>query len=370
MPITSTRIATLSGHHTPQTLINIRPVVAALKEFFGTVEKNVVLAFSLVLRDLLEMGFVKVPCTDKQLVEDSFADMVAPKVNGVRSVMKVYSEGPQKKDPSKDKRWKIRFRCDTRPYGDIAAKGGFHAKARNDMVYAAQIGLQNPWHPCSDPVVNQYMWFRKGAKDNCLNTVVSVGTSTDWMTYLPFPLLNDMPRGYTTTKRFFRFANGKSDSVELPVHHCWLYLFVMADLVAFKTGRFAHDQYGSEEFGEIGVGSVPIGNIYGAVKFARVFHGAAPSGGLTAPVGKKLDEAGFSAYPVESIGPPQTKFAYSKISPEPAGITEIRRVFEEMRKPIVRHLRWSSSGFEPVSADFDVPGGKIPQITPTMFMGL
>ena len=294
-----------------------------------------------VLTLFLEAGFLKVPTTDADLLAENFDDLV-------RASMKVYT-GP--------KQYKMRWRSDSRAYPDIESAGGFLAKARSAEGYAASLGMRQPWHPFSDPALRKYMWFRKGQGDNCLNSVVSVGRAKEWQAYLPFPLMKDYPTKLQKRRVLVTTAANRRVPVTLGVSHTWLYLFVMTDLLALKTGALGA-RFGDKAFPEIGVGSIPIGNVYGAVRFVRVFHAPFPAA-LNGPAGEHLDAVGFTAYPVEAIAPPKTRFAYSALVPQPPGVADVRRAFNAVLHAGPVHVKWTSSGFAEVPATFAIDGTEV-----------
>jgi len=307
--------------------------------------------FRAMLLTFLNAGFVKVPTTSQELLTENFEDLV-------QRSMKLYGG---------DKKYKIRWRSDARSYDEIKTAGGFLAKARSADSYASSLGMRDAWHPFSDPNVRKYMWFRKGHADNCLNTVVSVGIAKEWKAYLPFPLMRDYPNKIVKKKILVKTGSNQYKPVTLPVSYTWLYLFVMADLLALKTGAMG-THYGEKAYPEIGVGEIPIGNVYGAVKFARVFHKAVPAD-LNAQTGGELDEAGFSAFPVASLAPPQTDFAYSQQSPLPPGVLQVRKAFSAVLHTAPVHVRWTSTGFADVPAAFSIGAASV-EVTAGDFKGL
>jgi hypothetical protein len=116
------------------------------------------------------------------------------------------------------------------------------------------------------------------------------------------------------------------------------------------------------------VGAIPIGNVFGAVRFARVYHAPYPDA-LTSLTGQQMDEAGFSAFPVESIAPPRTRFAYATLVPQPPGVAEVRKAFNAVLHAGPVHVRWKSTGFAPVAPTFDVGGLEV-KLTPDDFKDL
>lgn len=304
-----------------------------------------------VLTLFLEAGFLKVPTTNDDLLAENFHDLV-------RGSMKLYT-GP--------KQYKMRWRSDSRGYSDIDTAGGFLAKARSAEGYATSLGMRQPWHPFSDPTYRKYMWFRKGQGDNCLNSVVSVGSAKEWQAYLPFPLMKDYPTKLQKKRVLVTTGTNKRVPVTLGVSDTWLYLFVMTDLLALKTGALGA-RFGDKAFPEIGVGSIPIGNVYGAVRFQRVFHAPFPAV-LNGTAGEHLDGVGFTAYPVESIAPPKTKFAYSSLVPVPPGVAEVRKAFNAVLNSGPVHVKWTSSGFVEVPATFTVDGTEV-KLSPADFKSL
>ena len=149
--------------------------------------------------------------------------------------------------------------------------------------------------------------------------------------------------------------------------HTWIYLFVMSDLLALKTGVLGA-QFGDKAYPEIGVGAIPIGNVYGAVRFQRVYHTEFPAI-VNGAAGEKLDAVGFSAFPVESIAPPKTRFAHATLTPPPPWVAELRKALNAVLNAGPVHVRWTSSGFADVLPTFKVGGTEV-RLTPEDFKDL
>ena len=285
-----------------------------------------------ILTRLLQLGFIKVPVTNQAL--DTFDEHL-------QGMISQYSG---------NKAHKMRWRADSRPYNDIRDAGGFLAKGRSDLGnYAIKQNMREPWHPFSDPAIRSYMWFRKGQGDNCLFAVVSIGKDAkEWKTYLPFPLLRDTPwsmKKMTLTCQVITKKNDqelkKFEPIEMIVSYTWVYLFVLADLMVLNTGELG-TQFGHNTFPELGVGEIPLKNIYGAVQFARIYHGEVPKS-LDAAAGADLDKKGFTAFPIKWVEPPSTAFYYSD---HPTGVApeKLRMRFQELKNPNGYALRWSPTG--------------------------
>lgn len=317
--------------------------------------------FRQILEVFLNAGSIKVPTTSLELNNGNFAHLVmnwTDPTGKVKSLMKEYGAT-----------FKMKWRSDSRSYNQIKKAGGFLAKANSAESYAASLGMRENWHPFSDPSVRKYMWFRKNQKDNCLFTVVSVGAAKDWKTYLSFPLIKDSPHAIQRKRVMVNTVDNQKALLTFAVSSTWLYLFVMNGMMAFTTGGFGL-HYGyvdkSDFYAEIGVGEIPPGNIYGAVRFIRVYHAPCPQH-LDAQAGKMLDEVGFSAFPLEVVKPPQTDFAYTNPSSVLQEMTKVKDAFKAVRKTDPVHLRWIKAGYENVNAEFQVGKVKV-LLTPQDFI--
>ncbi len=253
-----------------------------------------------------------------------------------------------------EERYQYAWRSDSRAFADIVDSEGFMAKGRSEK-YAQAFGMRAPWHPYSDPNVRKYMWFRKGQRDNCLYSIVSIAKTeenADWRAYLPFPLLKDAPWGVSDKQVMCR-VDGKWVTLKLGVSTTWLYLFVMSDLLVLDTGKLQ----GHEAFPEQGAAGIPLENIYGAIRFVRIYH--APAGdNPTAEKGAELDAVGLSALPVEAVYGAKHKYAMAMRWGEERR-NKVAAVFDAAAHSGPVHVGWKPTGFAELKPAFDLGGKKV-----------
>jgi len=222
-----------------------------------------------ILYELLCLGFNRIPATQQAAVAGSASDAAI-----IGRMMWAGDGAEVNGTPVKVVKIKAKWRADARPFAEIKQSNGFSTKAQSDG-YAAYANLSAPWHPLSTEFGKRWLWYRKFSGDNCLYTVVSVGKAgKDHKAYLPYPLIKLSGgkvtglRGYKGTREVLcRPARGGANvKLALPVSETYLYYFVFAGL-ALDTGAMQ----GKEAYPEIGVGSIPFNNVFGAVKVTR-FH--------------------------------------------------------------------------------------------------
>ena len=229
--------------------------------------------FKQLLYVLLTIGFDRVPATKEHLLAgDSSSAMI---MNYMRWAGDAPAAGLQTPDGDvKRVQAQFKWRCDSRPYDAVSRSNGFLTKANSDG-YASSKNLRAAWHPFSDEGPRSYLWFRKGQTDNCLYSVVSVGTG-DWQAFAVYPKISlsggkaSMLNGYLGTRRV-RVRDAKSAAkkeVELAVSETYLYLFLQVGLV-FDTGA----AQGGNAYPEVGMAGIPMRNIYGALRFVRYHLG-------------------------------------------------------------------------------------------------
>ena len=143
-----------------------------------------------ILRQLLLIGFKRVALDSPKLAVRSPGGRViapAPLVASDATAMNLKVVTGKRGQPTP-----IAFRADSRSYEDLIQHKGFRTRARSeDSPIHAIYGLDQPWHPFSNPVYRNSMFLRLGSKnaDNCLQTVISVGAEFAGITH--FPILND-----------------------------------------------------------------------------------------------------------------------------------------------------------------------------------
>lgn len=230
-------------------------------------------AFKQLLYVLLTIGFERVPATKEHLLAgDSSSAMV---MNYMRWAGDAPAEGLH--GPDGDVRRiqaQFKWRCDSRPYGLVSQSNGFLTKANSDG-YAKAKNLRAAWHPFSDEGPRSYLWFRKGQTDNCLYSVVSVGTG-DWQAFAVYPKIGlsggkaALLNGYLGTRKV-RVRDPKTlarREVDLAVSETYLYFFLQVGLV-FDTGAAQQNN----AYPEVGMAGIPMRNIFGALRFVRYHLG-------------------------------------------------------------------------------------------------
>lgn len=253
-----------------------------------------------------------------------------------------------------------RFRADSRDFQSIKQSDGFHAKADSEGYAKANL-MRAPFHPFSDPQVRKYLWFRRGQTDNCLYSVVSVGTTMDWEGYLPFPKVyealdarlfsepNMVPMSNSFSQRFAMCrVDGKSiESIKLPCTETWIYMFLLNGFV-LETNRIQkHINPESTPFPEEGVRDIPLQDVFGAIRFYRFHHGPKDDDGFTAVV----DPSGA----VEQYTNPF--FQAAKYSNR--GYEKLRSVFQAMYDKASAgpmSMRWTATGHQTIDSKFDYCG--------------
>lgn len=232
---------------------------------FDRLPNNVLLS---ILTQCMVTGFKKIPATAKQAIAGNSVDVaILAKLLWAGDPTEV--AGSQIRSVPIECKW----RGDSRSYQAVKSSQGFLTKSAS-AGYARGKNLSAPWHPMSIESNKQYLWFRKGQNDNCLYSVVSVGKSADWKTYLPYPLIKLSGGSVANMSNFVGLkklkcvpsTGGAAVVLDIPVTETYLYFFVFAGL-ALDTGAMQ----GNDAYPEIGVSGIPMRNVFGAVRFLQ-FH--------------------------------------------------------------------------------------------------
>lgn len=238
------------------------------------------------------------------------------------------------------------WRSDSRSMTEIGLDGGFQAKCNSaNQETLAKNNMDKDWHPFNLPAIRQYMWFRKGQKDNCLYSVISIGNSEDWKDYLSFPLAADHKSWNMTDRQVSVQRNGRLETVTLGVSWTYLYLFVMSDLILADTEQIqswiaAEKQRlkegrseGGGAFPERATRGIPMENIYGAVKFIRIHH---------ADKATATDDHGFTARPVSY----ELNYGHALAMKERWGrdFERLENEFQAAFATDVIHRKWTPTG--------------------------
>lgn len=233
--------------------------------------------FRQLLTVLLTIGFERVPATKQHMLAgDSSTAMI---MNYMRWAGDPPAEGLLPRNGAEDvKRLQAQFkwRCDSRKYEEVSKSNGFLTKAYSEG-YAKAKGLREAWHPFNDDGLRSYLWFRKGQTDNCLYSVVSVGTG-DWQAFAVYPKISLSSNngkasglnGYLRERDVLckNVKTGKLSKLKFPVTETYLYFFLQVGLV-FDTGA----AQGKNAYPEVGMASIPMSNIYGALRVVRYHRG-------------------------------------------------------------------------------------------------
>lgn len=263
------------------------------------------------------------------------------------------------------------WRADTRPLSSLRGEGGFNTKADQNKDWSATHNLRAPWNPFSDPEINKHYWFRRASNDNCKYSVVSVGIESDWRKVISFPRLCDLhewpadlfARGSGSLQPFDKLSpvdqkkvsdwykwgwmlpalcliDGKTPSrpVLLPAVRTNLYLLILGGVV-LNTNKVQ----GKEGFPEVGVKSLSLRNIYGAIEVVRFYHGGDDPHGYTAFVvgGEKVANEGRSK-----------RFQATE--------KQLEAAYRDLERQIGSlNMAWAANGSTTVPASFTYMGRKL-----------
>lgn len=193
---------------------------------------------------------------------------------------------------------KFAWRGDDRSWATVTDAGGLLAKVISNAQYVSDINLSRPWHVFSDATFRNHMYFRRGQKDNCLDTCVSISMvgyddvypDEEFKTNACFPQLSVIVADRRTKAEIRYTPTGTQGVIEERrfVDIVRIYLIKLpAGTDYIDTGEAQH-QYRSDRFPEIAVRGAPTLNLCGYVTYIRVHHGA----------GENMNE-GFDAIPVK-----------------------------------------------------------------------
>ena len=134
-----------------------------------------------ILKQLLDWGFK----TSKSMGQlQSLADVF--KETGLEGVQKIFPHAIETKQGAVA----LVYRGDSRKFSDLKDHKGFLAKVDVAPTKNRQYGIWNqhaPWNPFHRKEINSPLYFRKGKKDNCIYTAVSV--APDWQLALGYPMV-------------------------------------------------------------------------------------------------------------------------------------------------------------------------------------
>lgn len=189
------------------------------------------------------------------------------------------------------------WRGDDRSLLTVTAAGGLMSKVISNPQYMLDINLSRAWHAFSDDAFRDHMYFRRGQKDNCLDTCVSVilvgaddrYLNEEFKTNACFPQLCTFPENRRSRADVRYVPAGDRTVVEERRHVdvVRLYLLKIPLGARYVDTSEAQHQFGSERFPEAAVRGVRNDDICGYLTYVRVHHGN----------GDRMDE-GFDAVPV------------------------------------------------------------------------
>jgi len=181
----------------------------------------------------------------------------------------------------------IFWRSESRTIDRIVSQGGTTRQCDVNSL-AADMNINKPWHPFSDPATSAYMWYRNGQNDNDYYTVISVATNFE--TALGFPKI-DEARVYGFPKK--PLEQWTRDEVQL--HRANLALVTLNSgerrvMLATRTtaymcvicGRIIDTKAAGGGFPEKGVFGIPLDQIFAYLPITRIHHGPDPADGFTA----------------------------------------------------------------------------------------
>jgi hypothetical protein len=183
------------------------------------------------------------------------------------------------------------WRSEARDVKRIISQQGTKRQCDVDTI-AAEMHMDAPWHPFSDPALSKYMWFRLANADNDYYTVISIATGFETACSFPkidekrvysFPPLLQVSQWTKANADRFKsnlglvYENNK-EAVRI-VTLATTYMLVHTGSVLDTKG--ASQSIGRNPFPEIGVDQIPLQNIYCVVPIQRVHHGPSPEDGIT-----------------------------------------------------------------------------------------
>lgn len=240
-----------------------------------------------VLHDLLVLGFEEFPMAFRETAESMFAHQVTmPAAHAQNQITFSIALG---------------YRSDSRTWAAIQAQG---IKARSHVpVLVQSMNMSQPWHPFSDVNTANKLWFRRGAEDNCLHSVISIATKLDDAMY--FPRIDDGSiykfRGQMQNGDLFARWTPNVNQAALATRasickvmlgtgqECYLIgsrtsILVFAfppNFMAANTESYQRHLGAASPFPERGVGEVDSNYVLAILEVYRVHHGATADDGQT-----------------------------------------------------------------------------------------
>jgi hypothetical protein len=187
----------------------------------------------------------------------------------------------------------IGFRADSRDEGDLLS--GFVTRARESALSGVlkDYGLDQPWHPFNNPVYRESLFLRIGAKnrDNCLNTVISVGQRLSDISH--FPILSDYvlvwdAKGtdgqFLAIKPFDTWGPGDIAACESHwrkvkvvktgqnIDHLAKQNFMFVFHTTGLRGINTQDHFGGDAFNERGMQGIPRSHLLAVITFQQKWY--------------------------------------------------------------------------------------------------
>ena len=241
-----------------------------------------------VLRDLLVLGFEEFPMAFRETAESLFAHQVTmPAVQANNQVTFSIALG---------------YRSDSRSWAAIQAQG---IKARSHVpVLVQSMNMADPWHPFSDIDTANKLWFRRGAEDNCLHSVISIASKLDDAMYFPriddgsiYKFRSQMPAAgdlfvrwtpvidqsaKTTRASLCKVMLGSGQECYLIGSRTSILVFAFPpNFMAANTESYQRHLGAASPFPERGVGEVDSNYVLAILDVYRVHHGATADDGQT-----------------------------------------------------------------------------------------
>jgi len=241
-----------------------------------------------MLRDLLALGFEEFPIAYRETAESLFAHQVTmPAVQANNQITFSIALG---------------YRSDSRSWQAIQAQG---IKARSHVpVLVQSMNKAQAWHPFSDINTANKLWFRRGAEDNCLHSVISIASKLDDAMYFPriddgsiykfrsqmsaagdlfarwTPVIDQSAK--TTRASLCKVQLGSGDECYLIGSRTSILVFAFPPhFMAANTESYQRQLGAASPFPERGVGEVDSNYVLAILDVYRVHHGATADDGQT-----------------------------------------------------------------------------------------
>jgi len=193
------------------------------------------------------------------------------------------------------------YRSDSRPWSAISTQG---VKARSHVPkLVVDMHMDKPWHPFADEAVRNSVWWRKGVKDNCLHTVISIASTFNDALYFPriddgsiYPFKDKLLGNGSLLDKWTPEVNQSAKAkrmylVRAVVNGRQTYMFASLTTIlvfafppnfrAANTEKYQKNRGVANAFPERGVGEIPTEYILAYLDVLRVHHGKTGDDGQT-----------------------------------------------------------------------------------------